>query len=202
MQSDTAIILIGYQNEMFHPEGFLHGSVKDCAAENKVLPNTVALIEALHDTDVPIIHTTINFTDNYEELEQPVGLLKMIVDSNALKAGSFGSETIGELRAFGDRILDVPGKRGLNAFIGTDLDEVLKARGIRTIVLAGVVTSICVDSTARLGMELGYRVVVLEDCTAGRTMTEQELYCQSIFPIYSEVMKSGELLDSLGVVHA
>jgi len=189
----TALVLIGYQNDYFAPEGALVGALEDAEWRVKMLDNTVKLIESLSATDVLIISTPIVFTQNYEELVEPTGILQTIVDVGAFKDGENGAETISELSDFGDRILEIPGKRGLNAFSNTDLDETLKERGITDVVIAGVVTSICIDSTGRAAHERGYRVSVVKDCTAGRTEFEQDFYCDKVFPLYAKVIESREL---------
>jgi len=189
----TALVLIGYQNDYFAPEGALVGALEDAEWRVKMLDNTVNLIESLSATDALIISTPIVFTQNYEELVEPTGILQTIVDVGAFKDGENGAETISELSNFGDRILEIPGKRGLNAFSNTDLDETLKERGITDVVIAGVVTSICIDSTGRAAHERGYRVSVVKDCTAGRTDFEQDFYCDKVFPLYAKVIESREL---------
>ena len=63
-------------------------------------------------------------------------------------------------------------------------------------MIAGVVTSICIDSTGRAAHERGYRVSILKDCTAGRTSFEQNFYCENIFPLYASVIESKELLQN------
>ena len=189
----TALVLIGYQNDYFAPEGALVGALEDAEWRVKMLDNTVKLIESLSATDALIISTPIVFTQNYEELVEPTGILQTIVDVGAFKDGENGAETISELSDFGDRILEIPGKRGLNAFSNTDLDETLKERGITDVVIAGVVTSICIDSTGRAAHERGYRVSVVKDCTAGRTDFEQDFYCDKVFPLYAKVIESREL---------
>ena len=189
----TALVLIGYQNDYFAPEGALVGALEDAEWRVKMLDNTVNLIESLSATDALIISTPIVFTQNYQELVEPTGILQTIVDVGAFKDGENGAETISELSNFGDRILEIPGKRGLNAFSNTDLDETLKERGITDVVIAGVVTSICIDSTGRAAHERGYRVSVVKDCTAGRTDFEQDFYCDKVFPLYAKVIESREL---------
>ena len=189
----TALVLIGYQNDYFAPEGALVGALEDAEWRVKMLDNTVKLIESLSATDALIISTPIVFTKSYEELVEPTGILQTIVDVGAFKDGENGAETISELSDFGDRILEIPGKRGLNAFSNTDLDETLKERGITDVVIAGVVTSICIDSTGRAAHERGYRVSVVKDCTAGRTEFEQDFYCDKVFPLYAKVIESREL---------
>lgn len=194
---DTAIILIGYQNDYFATEGVLNAVVEETTRTGRVLENTTELLEKLRDTSTLIVSTPICFTENYSELIEPVGILKIIRDVGAFKEGTIGSEAIDQIKTFGDRVLSVPGKRGLNAFSNTSLHETLTERGIKNIVLAGAVTSICIDTTGRDAYERGYKVVVLSDCTSGRTITEQDFYCDQIFPIYGQVMDHQELLAQL-----
>jgi nicotinamidase-related amidase len=191
--SKTAVILIGYQNDYFASDGALVGALEDGEGRRNMLASTVSMLEALAETEATLISTPIVFTQDYSELVEPTGILKTIVDVGAFREAERGSETIPELAAFGDRILEIPGKRGLNAFSNTELGEVLQSKGIEDVVLAGVVTSICIDSTGRAAHERGYRVSVLSDCTAGRTFFEQEFYCERIFPLYAAVIPSRDL---------
>ena len=192
----TAIILIGYQNDYFAADGALVGALEDAEWRVEMLANTVKLLDSASDTEALIISTPIVFTPDYAELVEPTGILKAIVDVGAFKGGETGSETIKELTSFGDRIQEIPGKRGLNAFSNTGLNEALEAKGITDVVIAGVVTSICIDSTGRAAHEHGYRVSILKDCTAGRTSFEQDFYCENIFPLYANVIESEELLQN------
>ena len=93
----------------------------------------------------------------------------------------------------------MPGKRGLNAFSNTELDQVFQQRGITNVVVAGVVTSICVDSTGRSAFERGYKVSILSDCTSGRTTFEQDFYCETVFPLYAEVLNHNQFLERLRI---
>jgi len=195
----TAVILIGYQNDYFAPDGILHAVIEESARATRVLANTVDLLERLRPTPVLVVSTPILFTPDYGEIPEPVGILKTIREVGAFQAGTSGAQTIPEIRRFGERILEVPGKRGLNAFSNTGLHPLLQERKITDVVLAGVVTSICIDSTGRSAFEQGYRVAVLKDCTSGRTVTEQAFYCEKIFPLYAEVVDHPELLRRLGV---
>lgn len=191
----TAVILIGYQNDYFSPQGALYPVVQ--AAIPKVLGNTLATLERLRDTAVTLISTPILFTPDYSELIDPIGILKIIKENNAFRANSVGGETIPEIKAFGDRILDVPGKRGLNAFSNTHLHEVLTERDVKDVVLMGVVTSLCIESTGREAFEHGYHVTVIADATAGKSEFEQQYYCSEIFPMYAEVIDHQTLLSRL-----
>lgn len=191
----TALILIGFQKDYFSSEGILHDVIK--SSSESVLSNTIEIIRSLQPTPALIISTPILFTPDYSELIEPVGILKTIRDAGAFKQGSPGSETIDQLSAFVDRIQVVEGKRGLNAFHDTRLEELLKKHVIKHVVLAGVVTSICIDSTARSAFEAGFQVTILSDCTCGRTDYEQDFYCKEIFPLYANVIDSKQFLGSI-----
>jgi nicotinamidase-related amidase len=195
---NTALILVGYQNDYFGKQGVLHQVVEESSRVNNVITNTVDLIDNLPD-GVLIVSTPITFTCTYEELLEPVGILKNIKEAGALQAGTKGVEAIEELSPFKSRIVEVSGRRGFNAFAYTDLHLRLQEKKITNVVIAGAITSICIDSTGRHAHELGYRVSILSDCTAARTVFEQEFYCENIFPVYAEVITYKQLLDSFKV---
>ena len=193
---DTAIILIGYQNDYFANDGVLHGNIE---SPGIVLCNTLMLLDELVKTDILIITTPIIFTPNYSELDEPVGILKIIKDVGAFKTGTKGAKTLDKIKAYGKRIIEIPGKLGLNAFSRTKLNETLQSHNIKNVVFAGAVTSICIDSTGRSAFEKGYNVIQLSDCTSARTQVEQDFYCNIVFPIYSKVMSFRDLLKELGL---
>ena len=95
---------------------------------------------------------------------------------------------------FDDRIKTLPGKRGLNAFSNTELETTWRKRGVEHLVLSGAVTSVCIDSTVRSAVDRGFRVSVVSDCTAGRSNIEQYFYCDTIFPLYAQVVTSDDLI--------
>lgn len=195
--AQTAVLLIVFQNDYFAADGVLRKVVEEGVVGGNVLPNTLDLIRGLWNSPVHMVSTPIQFTEGYSELQDPVGILRAIRDVGAFRAGTRGGATIPELEALGERIMPVPGKRGLNAFSNTDLDHYLRARGVRDVVLAGVVTAVCIDSTGRSAFEQSYRVTVLSDCTAGRSELEQRFYLDQVFPLYAGVMDHHQLLAAL-----
>jgi nicotinamidase-related amidase len=196
----TALVLIGYQNDYFATDGVLYRVIEEASRVTGTLANTVDLLEHISSTPVLMVSTPLGFTPDYSELTEPVGILKTVKEMGAFKAGTKGAETIPELRRLGERILEVPGKRGLNAFSNTDLDNLFQQRAITNVAIAGVVTSICVDSTGRSAFERGYKVTILSDCTSGRTTFEQDYYCENVFPLYAEVIDHNQFLTRLGSI--
>ena len=87
------------------------------------------------------------------------------------------------------------GKVGFNAFSNTRLDDVLRVGGITNVLVCGMVTSLCIDSTGRAAYERGYSVTIVSDCSSARTPAEQEFFCSSVFPLYGGVQTSTELVE-------
>ena len=88
-------------------------------------------------------------------------------------------------------------KRQWGAFHGTELDLQLRRRGIKTIVLAGIATSIGVESTARNAWELGYDIVFAEDATSGPDAASHAHSFEKIFPRLGRVRTTADVLAAL-----
>lgn len=186
-----AVLLIGFQNDYFAEDGILRGVVEESSRVTNIIENTIEMINKIED--MLIISTPIIFSHDYSELSDPVGILKTIKEVGAFKEGSKGSETINEIKAFGDKVIEIPGKIGLNAFMNTPLDETLKSHGVNELYMAGTVASICIDSTGRSAFEKGYKVNMVSDCISGRTVFEKDFYCENVFPLYADVVTSAAL---------
>ena len=91
----------------------------------------------------------------------------------------------------------VEGKRGLCGFASTNLDFILRSRGIDTIALGGFLTNCCVESTMRTGYEKGYNVITLKDCTAALSEEEQRLATEKNYPMFSRPMNHDQFLQEL-----
>ncbi len=193
----TALILVGYQNDYFAANGILRGVVEEPNRVDAVFANTMALITGLISTATTIIATPIVLEPNYRALANSVGILGTIKESGAFKAGSPGADNLPELAAFGERIIYVKGKVGFNAFSNTDLERVLQEGGIKNVLVAGMVTSLCIDSTGRAAYERGFSVTILSDCSSARTRSEQDFFCESVFPLYAGVLTSQEAMAQL-----
>lgn len=193
----TAIILIEYQNDFTSEGGTLHNAVKGVMQQTNMLANTVETVRRARELGATIIHAPISFTDDYHELSPtPYGILKGVVESRSFRKGSWGAEIIGELAPEPQDIV-VEGKRGLDAFASTNLDFILRSRGITSIALGGFLTNCCVESTMRTGYEKGYQVVTLKDCTATLSEEEQRLAVEKNYPMFSRPMSHGEFLAEL-----
>jgi nicotinamidase-related amidase len=193
----TAVVLIEYQNDFTSEGGVLHDAVKGVMEQTGMLENSRRLAEAARAAGATIVHAPITFAPGYGELSQhPYGILKGVVDSTAFVKGEWGAEIVDVLAPReGDVIVE--GKRGLDTFATTNLDFILRARGIDTIVLGGFLTNCCVESTMRTGYEKGYHVITLSDCVAATSPEEHENAIRFDYPMFSEVLSADAVLQQL-----
>ena len=193
----TAVVLIEYQNDFTSEGGVLHDAVQGVMESTGMLDNTRRLVEAARAAGATVVHAPITFVQGYGELSQhPYGILKGVVDSTAFVKGEWGAEIVDALAPHeGDVVVE--GKRGLDTFATTNLDFILRARGIDTIALGGFLTNCCVESTMRSGYEKGYKVITLSDCVAATSAEEHDNAIKFDYPMFSEVMSSGAFTEEL-----
>jgi ureidoacrylate peracid hydrolase len=194
----TAVVLIEYQNDFASPGGTLNAAVQPVMDSTNMLANTLATVQKARELGATIVHAPITFTDDYRELtNEPYGILKGVVDSKSFRKGTWGAEIIDALKPQSKDIV-VEGKRGLCGFASTNLDFILRSRGITHIALGGFLTNCCVESTMRSGYEKGYSVITLKDCTAALSEEEQRASVEKNYPMFSRPLSHEEFLGELG----
>jgi ureidoacrylate peracid hydrolase len=193
----TAVVFIEYQNDFTSDGGALHGAVKEVMATTDMLAHTREVADAARRAGVTVMHAPITFHEGYNEISKhPYGILKGVVDGNAFVKGSWGAAIVDELAPqAGDIVIE--GKRGLDAFASTNLDFILRSKGITTLVLGGFLTNCCVESTMRSGYENGYQVITLNDCVAATSVEEHENALKYDFPMFSTPMSSSEFISQI-----
>lgn len=193
----TALVLIEFQNEFVAEGGVLHNAVAPVMEKTGMLANTVALVDAARAAGVTVMHAPITFAPGYGELTRhPYGILKGVVDGNAFVKGTWGAAIVDDLTPDESDIL-IEGKRGLDTFASTNLDFILRGRGITTVLLAGFLTNCCVESTMRSAYENGYRVITLTDCMAATSAEEHDNAIAYDFPMFSVPMESPRVTAAL-----
>ncbi len=193
----TAVVLIEFQNDFTTDGGALHGAVADSMAATNMLANSAQVAAAARDAGAAVIHVPIEFAPGYGEItNHPYGILKGVVDSNAFVKGGWGAAITDEMApAEGDIVVE--GKRGLDAFGSTNLDFILRSKGIQTVALAGFLTNCCVESTMRSAYERGFDVVTLTDCVAATSAEEHQNAVTYDYPMFSRPMSGTEFVGRL-----
>jgi nicotinamidase-related amidase len=162
-----------------------------------MLDNTVRLVAAARAAGATIMHAPITFATGYNEISaHPYGILKGVVDGNAFVKDSWGAAIVDVLAPqTGDIVVE--GKRGLDTFASTNLDFILRSKGITTIVLGGFLTNCCVESTMRTGYENGYSVFTLKDCVAATSQAEHDNAITYDFPMFSMPVSAETVIAAL-----
>lgn len=193
----TAVVLVEYQNDFTSEGGALHDAVAPVMEQTGMLENTRRLVERARAAGATIVHAPITFVPGYGELStHPYGILKGVVDSTAFVKGEWGAAIVDALEPQAGDVV-VEGKRGLDTFATTNLDFILRARGITTIALGGFLTNCCVESTMRTGYEKGYEVITLSDCVAATSPEEHANAIRFDYPMFSTVMTAADFADEL-----
>ncbi|MEM2157917.1 MAG: cysteine hydrolase, partial [Sulfolobales archaeon] len=184
--NETAIVLIEFQND-FCKQGYpLYSAVETVLKGYNVIENTVELVRSARNKGVLIIGCPIVFESDYKDLGQEFGIKANVKKLGVFRRGTKGAEFIDELKPYID--IYVEGKRGLDGFHGTNLDVILRYRGIKNVAIAGFLTNVCVESTARTAFDLNYKVIIIKDCTAASSWEEQKYAEEKLFPLIAEVM--------------
>ena len=195
--STTAVVLIEYQNDFTSEGGALHGAVSAVMDSTEMLAKTQAVVAAARAAGVTVMHAPITFAAGYNEISShPYGILKGVVDGNAFVKGTWGADIVDELAPSQDDIV-IEGKRGLDTFASTNLDFILRSKGIRTIALGGFLTNCCVESTMRSGYENGYQVITLSDCVAATSPEEHDNAITYDYPMFSTPMAGADFIAEL-----
>ncbi len=193
----TAVVFIEFQNDFTSEGGVLHDAVKDSMSANGTLDNAEKVLAAARQAGATVIHSPISFAPGYNEISKhPYGILKGVVDATAFVKGAWGAEIMDRFAPAESDII-IEGKRGLDAFGSTNLDFILRSKGIKTVALAGFLTNCCVESTMRTAYERGYNVVTLTDAVAATSVEEGESAVKFDYPMFSTPTTSAEFIAAM-----
>jgi nicotinamidase-related amidase len=195
--SETAVVLIEYQNDFTSDGGALHAAVSAVMEHTNMLANTKSAVTEARKIGAAILHAPISFAEGYGEINpNPYGILAGVVASHAFVKGSWGADIVEDLApAEGDIVVE--GKRGLDAFASTNLDFILRSKGIKNVAIGGFLTNCCVESTMRSAYERGFNVFTLTDCVAATSVEEHDNAIANDYPMFSHPVTYKEFLVSL-----
>lgn len=176
----TAFVIIDMQRDFLEPNGFGESLGNDVSLLRTAIAPCAAMLDACRDNGVLVIHTREGHRPDM--IDAPLAKVQRgspsmrIGDTGPmgriLIRGEAGHDIVDELAPVpGEPVLDKPGK---GAFYQTDLELMLRNRGIETLLVAGVTTEVCVHTTVREANDRGFRCIVLGDC------------CGSYFPDFHE----------------
>lgn len=179
----TALLLIDLQNDFIMPGGAFDKQGKYSSALHEIVPNVKRVLEAARHSGVLVVH--VQFTCYPDFLvESPVALHQRLLRTGYTSGdtieklvpdciqGTWGWQVVDELAPLPNEVVVM--KHRQSAFIGTDLDMILRSNGIKSVCIVGLVTQGCVLATATDAVFFEYYPVILRDCVGSRKPTVHE----------------------------
>lgn len=195
--ANTALVFQGVQNDLCDPSGRLYPLLGAQLERRGTLTSLRRLVEGFLAARQPVFLVPIEFTPDYREIARAEGVLGLIREQRTLSRGSRGAAPLESFVPLLERVTVVQAKRGLCAFGTTPLHELLQRASVSTVVVAGLLTNVCVETTARSAYDLGYRVVMVPEATATRSDAEQDASERYAFPLLGASLGVGAVLAQL-----
>jgi nicotinamidase-related amidase len=174
----TALVVIDMQNDFCDSNGLQAQSGADVSMIQAMAPRLVRLLDAARAVHLPIVHVRTEhsaWTDSAPWLGRLRGRRRGVCFP-----GSWGAEYYAGFEPRSDAAREPGGhefvvtKHRYSAFVGTELDLLLRSHGIRSVIMTGEATNVCVESTARDAFMRDYWVVLVKDCAASGVLAAHE----------------------------
>lgn len=207
----TALLIIDMQRDFLEPGGFGEMLGNDVSQLRRTIEPNKRLLAAWREAGLTVLHTREGHRPDLSDLppaKKVRGHGKTTIGDagpmgRILIRGEAGHDIIPELYPQpGEAVIDKPGK---GAFFATDLQAILQNLGIRSLIVTGVTTEVCVNTTVREANDRGYECLVPSDCVGSYFPEFQEMGLKMIKAqsgIFGWVSDSGKILAALGVASA
>lgn len=197
----TALLFVDPYNDFLAPEGKLWPMVAPVATELGLLNNLRKMVAASRGAGLPVIivpHHRWKEGD-LDGWDHPNPYLQGGYQHRVFAAGSWGGEWFAD---FAPQPGDLVATEhwGSSGFANTNLDFLLKQKGIIRVILIGLIANTCIESTGRYAVELGYHVTLVRDATAAASPEAMRAAHDINGPTYAHaIVTATELLAALAI---
>lgn len=189
----ACLLVVDVQNDFVSSKGSAAQRGDDVNAAQAMVPRLTRLIEEARRVGLTIVYIR---TTHSEWTDTPSWIYRKSQEKtlSTCREGSWGAE-------FYDGISPLPDERVVikhrySAFINTDLNTVLKAKGIQSVLVTGVATNVCVETTTRDAYMFDYYVTMVEDCAAAYEPRLHEGTLENMRRHFGLVASSGEIIET------
>jgi ureidoacrylate peracid hydrolase len=190
----TALIVIDMQNAFCRDDGSFAKLGFDVSMLKAAIAPCERLIAAAHTANVPVIFTRLSYAADYHDGGIAIQYMTPeFVEARCLAAGTWDIDIVDELKpAASDHIID---KNRFSAFYAGPFERLLETLGIDTLVVCGVTTNCCVESTVRDAFQRNYKAFVVNDAVGELDRSRHELALQTMHFLFADVVVADEILD-------
>ena len=190
-----ALIVVDMQNAFLKEDGSLHRAGFNISLLQSVVQNVARVITVARRLDIPIVYSRHTFRKDFADAGSIIKIWPSLKETSALIEGSWDAQIVDEVRPL-ERDFAIT-KHRFSAFYNTDLEIILRCLGIQTVILVGITTNVCVESTVRDAQSRDFEVVVVSDCTAAVNKNFHEASLENIEFAFGKVISMNELLKSM-----
>ena len=191
--TDSALLVLHFQNGVAHPDGVWGKYLSPQVEKNGSVGNARRALETARQRGMLVIYVNIAWRPGFPELpDNTCGLLKEAKDNNECLVGSWGADVIDQLKPEGNEIVVI--NFGSDSFEATDLDLILRNRGIRNVYVVGQCIEHVVATTVKRAVNMGYSATVLKDCTSGFTDQNYDATVE-ILPLYADLITADDFVS-------
>ncbi|MBT3181104.1 MAG: cysteine hydrolase [Deltaproteobacteria bacterium] len=183
--NNSALLVIDMQRYFLAPEerAFLD-------PPRELIPNILSLISTFRKCNRPTV-----FTRHAHKKDEPTGQMGRWWNDELPWDGDEDSEIIKEINPTADEVVIT--KSCYSAFENTELDKALKKQGVDTVLLCGVMTNLCVETSARHAFMKGFQVVVVEDACATKNMDYHKASILNLSYGFADISITADILKIL-----
>ena len=192
----VALVISECQRGVIEREFSVFTGLVDQVEERGVVAKIAALADDFRAHGMPVIHAHVAHPVDYANVPRTSLIIARSVKMGSMKVGSAEVDAVPELAP---KDGDVVHTRGFSlvAFNGTDFDAQLRNRGITTVVMVGVSSNIALPGMAVCASDLGYQVVIPEDCIAGASAETHAFSVANTLPLFANVVTSADVSEAL-----
>ena len=185
-RQSSAVLMMDFQ------EGILQGHAPD---RDTLVPRAGTLLATARAAGLPVIHVVVGFRPGHPEVSARNPSFSAIAQAGRFSTGDKLADIVADLTPQANE--PVVTKHRVGAFTSTDLDMLLRAHGVSTLILAGVATSGVVLSTLRVAADTDYHIIVARDACSDSNAQVHEVLMDHVFPRQATVVDTQSIIAGI-----